>query len=112
MEQRIDSLSGGNQQKVVLGRCLAVDPEIFILMEPTQGIDIGIKFEIYQFIAQQAAQGKAILLISSELTEILGLAHRVLVMHDGRIVAELDSAQTNQTEILRYALGEAEVDIT
>lgn len=106
MEQLVLNLSGGNQQKVALGRCLAVNPDVFILMEPTQGIDVGVKFEIYQFIVDQAAQGRAILLISSELAEILGLAHRVLVMHDGYIVADLDAQETNQEEILRYALGE------
>lgn len=106
MDQEVMNLSGGNQQKVALARCLAVDPEVLILMEPTQGIDIGVKFEIYQFIAEQVAQGRSVLLISSELTEILGLAHRVLVMHEGRIAAELDAQQTTQEEILRYALGE------
>jgi len=107
MEQLVLNLSGGNQQKVALGRCLAVNPDVFILMEPTQGIDVGVKFEIYQFIVDQAAQGRAILLISSELAEILGLAHRVLVMHDGYIVADLDTQETTQEEILRYALGES-----
>jgi ABC-type sugar transport system ATPase subunit len=106
IEENVYHLSGGNQQKVALGRCLAVHPEIFILMEPTQGIDVGVKFEIYQFIVEQVAQEKAILLISSELAEILGLAHRVLVMHEGRIVADLDADQTSQEEILQYALGE------
>jgi ribose transport system ATP-binding protein len=106
MDQNVLTLSGGNQQKVVLGRCLAANPEVFILMEPTQGIDIGVKFEIYQFITRQARQGKGILLISSELTEILGLAHRVLVMHDGAVAADLDARRTTQEEILRYALGE------
>ena len=110
-EQLVLNLSGGNQQKVALGKCLAVEPQIFILMEPTQGIDVGVKFDLYRFIADQAAQGRAILLISSELTEILGLAHRVLVMCDGRITAELDGARATQEEILRYALGEAQSPI-
>ena len=106
IHQKTRNLSGGNQQKVALGRCLAVNPDVFILMEPTQGIDVGVKFEIYQFISEQAAAGKAILLISSEVAEIQGLAHRILVMHDGKIVAELEAAETDQEEILRYALGE------
>lgn len=105
IEHNVINLSGGNQQKVVLGRCLAVEPKIFILIEPTQGIDVGVKFEIYQLIAEQAAKGKAILMISSELAEVIGLSHRILVMHEGRIVANLKSDQTNQEEILRYALG-------
>lgn len=111
MDQEVSNLSGGNQQKVALAKCLAVHPEIFILMEPTQGIDVGVKFEIYQFIADQTTQGRSVLLISSELPEILGLSHRVLVMHEGRIVAELDTSTTTQEEILRYALGE-ELTIT
>ncbi len=106
MEQQVLNLSGGNQQKVILGRCLAADPDVFILMEPTQGIDVGVKFELYQFIVDQASAGQAILMISSELAEILGIAHRILVMHDGNIVADLDAKETNQEEILRYALGE------
>ncbi len=105
MEQLVLNLSGGNQQKVALAKCLAARPEVLILMEPTQGIDVGVKFEVYQFIAQQAARGRSVLLISSELPEILGLAHRILVMRDGRIVAELQAQQTDQETILRYALG-------
>jgi len=106
-DQLVINLSGGNQQKVALAKCLAVHPEIFILMEPTQGIDIGVKFDLYQFIADQAAQGRSILLISSEVTEILGLAHRILVMRDGRIAGELEGATATQDKILRCALGEA-----
>lgn len=105
IEHNVFNLSGGNQQKVVLGRCLAVEPKVFILIEPTQGIDVGVKFEIYQLIAEQAAKGKAILMISSELAEVIGLSHRILVMHEGKIVANLNSDQTGQEEILRYALG-------
>jgi len=106
LEQNVMHLSGGNQQKVALGRCLAVDPQIFILLEPTQGIDVGVKFELYQFIVDQAAQGKAVILITSELAEVMGLSHRVLVMREGRIVADLATEKTSQAEILRYALGE------
>jgi ABC-type sugar transport system ATPase subunit len=106
MEQVVLNLSGGNQQKVALGKCLAVGPQIFILMEPTQGIDVGVKLDLYTFIAEQAAQGHSVLLISSELTELLGLAHRILVMRDGRIVAELDGRTATQESVLRYALGE------
>jgi len=106
MEQLARQLSGGNQQKVSLSRCLAVDPDVFILLEPTQGIDVGVKFEIYQFIANQARSGKSIVLISSELPEILGLSHRILIMREGRIAADLVTEKTDQDEILRYALGE------
>ncbi len=107
MDQDVLNLSGGNQQKVALAKCLSVDPEILVLVEPTQGIDVGVKFEIYQFIVDQVAAGCAVLLISSEIPEILGLSHRVLVMQEGRIAAELETASTTQAEILRCAIGEA-----
>jgi len=111
MEQQVLNLSGGNQQKVALTKCLAANPDILILSEPTQGIDVGVKFEIYQFIAEQAAAGRAVILISSELGELLGLSHRILVMHRGRIAAELDGNAATQQEVLRYALGET-VEVT
>jgi ABC-type sugar transport system ATPase subunit len=106
LDQLVLNLSGGNQQKVALAKCLALDPEILIFMEPTQGIDVGVKFDLYQFIADQAVAGHAVLLISSELVEILGLAHRILVMRDGRIAAELDGQTATQADSLRPALGE------
>lgn len=107
LETLVSTLSGGNQQKVALGKCIAAEPDIIILTEPTQGIDVGVKFEIYNFIAAQAAQGRAILLISSELPEILGLAHRILIMRSGTIVGEVHPETTSQDEIMRYALGVA-----
>ncbi len=107
LDQEVLNLSGGNQQKVALAKCLSIDPEILVLVEPTQGIDVGVKFEIYQFIVDQVAAGCAVLLISSEIPEILGLSHRVLVMQEGRIAAELATEATTQAEILRYAIGEA-----
>lgn len=106
MEQIALHLSGGNQQKVALGKCLAAEPSIFILMEPTQGIDVGIKVELYRFIAEQAAAGKAVLLISSELNELLGLAHRILVMRDGQITAEIDGASAQQADVLIPMVGQ------
>ena len=107
MEQEVLNLSGGNQQKVALAKCLSIDPEVLILVEPTQGIDVGVKFEVYQFIVDQVAAGRAVLLISSEVSEILGLSHRVLVMREGRIAAELVTDATDQEEVLRYAISEA-----
>lgn len=101
----VTSLSGGNQQKVALARCLAADPEVLILAEPTQGIDIGVKFELYQFIMDQSRKGRAILLVSSEIAEIVRLSHRVMVMREGRIAAILDRAQMSQERILAVALG-------
>jgi ABC-type sugar transport system ATPase subunit len=102
--QAIQQLSGGNQQKVLLARALLAAPAVLILDEPTRGIDIGAKAEIYALIGRLSAQGTAVLLVSSELPEILSLTHRILVLRQGELSAELDPRQTNQEEILRYAM--------
>lgn len=104
--QSVSSLSGGNQQKVVIAKWLALDPDLLILDEPTRGIDIGTKFELYRLIDQFAARGKAVLLVSSELPEILALSDRVLVMRNGAIVAELPHAEASEEAILSYAVGQ------
>jgi ABC-type sugar transport system ATPase subunit len=101
------SLSGGNQQKVALARWLAIQPTILILDEPTQGVDVGSKSEIHRLMAGLAAQGVAILMISSELPEILGMSDRIAVMHAGRLAAVLDRAEVTQDRILTLALGHA-----
>lgn len=98
-----NSLSGGNQQKVVLAKWLAIDPDLLILDEPTRGIDVGTKYEIYKLIDALAGQGKAILLVSSELPEILALSDRVLVMSDGAIVAQLGREEASEELILAHA---------
>jgi ABC-type sugar transport system ATPase subunit len=103
--QSVSSLSGGNQQKVVIAKWLALDPDLLILDEPTRGIDIGTKFELYRLIDVFAARGKAVLLVSSELPEILALADRVLVMRNGAIVAELTHTEASEEIILSYAVG-------
>jgi inositol transport system ATP-binding protein len=103
-EQPVKFLSGGNQQKVAIARALLADPEILILDEPTRGIDIGAKAEIYSIIAGLANVGKAILVISSEMNEILSLSDRILVMREGVAVTELLPAATSPEEILRYAI--------
>lgn len=103
-EQPVRALSGGNQQKVAIARSLLADPAILILDEPTRGVDIGAKTEIYAIIAGLAKAGKAILLISSEMNEILSLSDRVLVMREGAAVAELVPANTSPEEVLRYAI--------
>ncbi len=103
-EQAVRQLSGGNQQKVVLARTLLAEPSIVILDEPTRGIDVGAKVEIYGIIAGLARKGKAILLVSSELPEVLSLSHRVLVMRQGMVSAELDPRRTSQQEVLRHAM--------
>ncbi len=105
-EQTTATLSGGNQQKVVLARWLQANASVIIFDEPTRGIDVGAKYEIYLLINELASQGKAILLISSELPEVLGLADRILVMRGGRIVGEIrDVASATQEQILTLAVG-------
>jgi L-arabinose transport system ATP-binding protein len=106
LDQLVAKLSGGNQQKVVLSRWLARRPKVLILDEPTRGIDVGAKAEIYRLIAQLAAEGMALLVISSEMPELLGLADRLLVMAAGRIAADLQRAEATEERILDLALGE------
>ncbi|MGC4030972.1 MAG: ATP-binding cassette domain-containing protein [Tepidisphaeraceae bacterium] len=106
----VGHLSGGNQQKVALARWLATRPKVIILDEPTQGVDVGAKAEIHKLIGELAAGGLAVVLISSELPELLGVADRIGVMRGGTIVATLDRAEATQEKLLRLALhpsGEA-----
>ena len=91
--QRTGQLSGGNQQKVVLGKWLFAEPEVLILDEPTRGIDVGAKFEIYTLIGELAAEGKCIVMISSEMPELLGMCDRIYVMNEGRFVAEFAGSE-------------------
>jgi ribose transport system ATP-binding protein len=100
-------LSGGNQQKVVIGKWLAVGPRVLLLDEPTRGIDVGAKQEIYRLIESLAARSLGILFVSSEMEEVLGLADRVLVMHEGRLAGELGGEQINEENIMRLATGQA-----
>ncbi len=106
--QRVRNLSGGNQQKVVIARWLSIRPKVLILDEPTRGVDVGAKAEIYALMNDLAKQGVGILMVSSELPEVLGVSDRILVMRDGRIVAEFDHAEATQDAIMRAATGEAE----
>jgi ABC-type sugar transport system ATPase subunit len=104
-EQRARSLSGGNQQKVVLAKWLARNCEVLIFDEPTRGVDVGAKYEIYLLINELAAQGKAVLFISSELPEVLGMCDRILVMHDGRVTGEIaDVKNATQEQVLELAM--------
>ena len=107
LEQTVVQLSGGNQQKVVLAKWLAAHADVLIMDEPTRGIDVGAKVEIYELMNQLTARGAAILMISSELPEILGMSDRILVMRLGRIVAEFEAAAATQERILQAALGHA-----
>jgi ribose transport system ATP-binding protein len=106
--QPVRYLSGGNQQKVVLGKWLCLEPKLLLLDEPTRGIDVGAKEEIYKLIDQLARQGVAILFASSEMEEVLGLADRALVMHEGRIAGELSRAELSEEAVMRLATGEAD----
>ncbi|HMN87658.1 MAG TPA: ATP-binding cassette domain-containing protein, partial [Bauldia sp.] len=100
----VSRLSGGNQQKVVLTRWLACEPMLLILDEPTRGIDIGAKAEIYRLVDELASAGMGIILISSEMPELIGLADRILVMAGGRIRAELSGGDIGEEDILRHAM--------
>jgi putative multiple sugar transport system ATP-binding protein len=103
------NLSGGNQQKVVLSKWLFASPEILILDEPTRGIDVGAKYEIYTIINRLASEGKGIILISSELPEILGICDRIYVMRDGKIVGEMPASEASQEKVMKYIMTEQEV---
>ena len=100
---QIRSLSGGNQQKVIIGRWLLTKPEVLLLDEPTRGIDVGAKYEIYQLIIDLANQGKGIIMVSSDMPELLGVCDRILVMSGGRLAGEVDARNTSQEEILTLA---------
>jgi ribose transport system ATP-binding protein len=99
-------LSGGNQQKVVLGKWLCLEPKLLLLDEPTRGIDVGAKEEIYKLMDQLARRGVAILFASSEMEEIIGLSDRALVMHEGRLVGQLPRAELTEQAVMRLATGE------
>lgn len=101
VDQKTLNLSGGNQQKVVLAKWLFTQPEVLILDEPTRGIDVGAKYEIYTLIAQLAAEGKCVIVISSEMPELLGISDRIYVMNEGRLVAEMPTAEASQEKIMR-----------
>jgi L-arabinose transport system ATP-binding protein len=106
LDASVANLSGGNQQKVVLGRWLARRPKVLILDEPTRGVDVGAKAEIYRLIAELAAEGLALLVVSSEMPELLGLADRILVMAGGRVVAEMPREQASEERILSLAMAD------
>ena len=99
----IQYLSGGNQQKVIIGRWLANAPDVLILDEPTRGIDVGAKYEIYCIIADLAKQGKSIIMISSEMPELLGMSDRVMVMCEGRLTGILDGKEATQEKVMELA---------
>lgn len=108
VEQKVGNLSGGNQQKVALSKWMLTQPELLIVDEPTRGIDVGAKYEIYSIMNAFVEQGNSIIMISSELPEIIGMSDRVYVMHEGRIVKEIQRDNMNQDYIMRYAIGQGD----
>ena len=106
VEQPVKNLSGGNQQKVIIAKWLVSDARIMIFDEPTRGIDVGVKQEIYELMAKLAETGKSIIMISSELAEILRLSDRIIVMCEGRITGEMDIADATQEKIMAAATRE------
>jgi rhamnose transport system ATP-binding protein len=104
-EQAVNSLSGGNQQKVVLAKWLATKPRILILDEPTKGIDVATKARVHEFISQLAAEGLGIVLVSSELPEILGMSDAIVVMHEGMVTGRFARADANQETLINAAMG-------
>lgn len=103
LQEKIENLSGGNQQKVLIGRWLLTRPKILFLDEPTRGIDVGAKSEIHKLITQLAREGVAVLMISSELPEVLGMSDRIMVMHEGRLTGTLDRSEADQVKIMQLA---------
>ena len=106
LDQEIQFLSGGNQQKVILAKWLNAEPQLIIMDEPTRGIDVGAKVEIYHIIRRMAERGKAVLMISSELPEIIGMSDRIAVMHEGRIMGEIPGSEATEEMILMMATGQ------
>jgi len=105
LRQRVRNLSGGNQQKVIIARWLTLKPRVLILDGPTRGIDVGAKAEIHALMSQLAQQGVGVLMISSELPEVMGVSDRILVMHEGRVTGEFTRGQATQDNIMRAATG-------
>jgi D-xylose transport system ATP-binding protein len=112
LEAPVAKLSGGTQQKVVLGKALMTEPLIIFLDEPTRGIDVGAKLEIYEIINQLTEAGKAVLLVSSELPELIGMSDRILILHEGRIGGEFDRDEATQEKLLAAAMGQGQVILT
>ena len=105
IEQNVGNLSGGNQQKVLLAKWMYADPDVLILDEPTRGIDVGAKYEIYCIINNLVAEGKSVIMISSELPEILGMCDRIYVMNEGKMVGELSREEATQEVIMSHILN-------
>lgn len=107
IEQRVGNLSGGNQQKALLGKWIFAEPDILIMDEPTRGIDVGAKYEIYTLINEMVAQGKSVMMISSELPELLGMCDRIYVINEGRLLAELEASEATQESVMGHIMRDA-----
>jgi D-xylose transport system ATP-binding protein len=105
LEEVVGRLSGGNQQKVVLGKVLMTEPKVVLLDEPTRGIDVGAKLEIYELVNRLTAEGKAVILVSSELPELIGMSDRILMLHEGRVGGEFVGAEATQERLMEAAMG-------
>jgi len=110
IEQEVEHLSGGNQQKVILAKWINTDPKLIIMDEPTSGIDVGAKAEFYDLMRLLAKRDKAILMISSELSEVIGMSDRIIVMRDGQIMGELSPHEMTEERILTMATGQIGVE--
>ena len=111
IKTKVISLSGGNQQKCIIGRWLEIEPKIFIMDEPTRGIDVGAKYEIYLLMKEIAERGGAVILISSELPEVLNMSNRVLTIFEGRITGEFDPRTFTPDQIMTSALGMSSAEV-
>ena len=100
VDEAVENLSGGNMQKVLLGKWLFAEPDILILDEPTRGIDVGAKYEIYCIINEMVAKGKSVIMISSEMPELLGMCDRIYVMNEGKMIAEMNGKEATQEKIM------------
>ncbi len=105
LDTKVGTLSGGNQQKVALGKWIVLNPQVLLLDEPTRGVDVGAKREIYQIMEKLAGEGTAILFVSSEMEEVLAMSDRVLVMHEGRLAGELPRQELSEEAVMRLATG-------
>ena len=105
VEQEVKRLSGGNQQKVLIGRWLAVDAEVYMFDEPTKGVDIGAKHDIYGFIAELLRAGRAVIIVSSDLPELLSISDRIAIMRQGRIVATVAAAEATEQSLMKEFVG-------
>jgi ribose transport system ATP-binding protein len=105
LEQQVMNLSGGNQQKVMLAKWLVINPKVLIVDEPTRGVDVGVKADVHRLLRDLANQGVGVIMISSELPEVLGMSDRILVMREGRIVGEVPRAEATEERVMAYAAG-------